>query len=71
MLAGPAIIGPLTRLIALNLALLLPMALCFTAAYAAGVLRPAPQPARRGLPVLQLCLSVGDLDNVPQAGKRE
>jgi MFS family permease len=47
MLAGPAIIGPLTRLIALNLALVLPSALCFTAAYAAGVLRPAPQPAER------------------------
>src|ERR1035438_2247466 len=47
MLAGPAIIGPLTRLIALNLALVLPMALCFAAAYAVGVLRPAPQPAER------------------------
>jgi MFS family permease len=47
MLAGPAIIGPLTRLVALNLALVLPMALCFAAAYAAGVLRPAPQPAER------------------------
>jgi hypothetical protein len=50
MLAGPAIIGPLTRLIALNLALVLPTALCFTAAYAAGVLRPAPQPARHDRP---------------------
>jgi hypothetical protein len=50
MLAGPAIIGPLTRLIALNLALLLPMALCFAAAYAAGVLRPAPRPAERPAP---------------------
>ena len=50
MLAGPAIIGPLTRVIALNLALVLPMALCFTAAYAAGVLRPARQPARHELP---------------------
>jgi MFS family permease len=47
MLAGPAIIGPLTRLVALNLALVLPTALCFAAAYAAGVLRPAPQPAER------------------------
>lgn len=52
MLAGPAIIGPLTRLVALNLALALPMALCFAAAYAAGVLRPAPQPAE--LPARQL-----------------
>jgi len=50
MLAGPAIIGPLTRVIALNLALVLPMALCFTAACAAGVLRPARQPARHELP---------------------
>src|SRR3984957_10414471 len=50
MLAGPAIIGPLTRVVALNLALVLPMALCFTAAYAAGVLRPASHPARRDLP---------------------
>jgi predicted MFS family arabinose efflux permease len=47
MLAGPAIIGPLTRLMALNLALVLPAALCFAAAYAAYVLRPAPQPAER------------------------
>ena len=47
MLAGPAIIGPLTRLMPLNLALVLPLALCFAAAYAAGVLRPAPRPAER------------------------
>jgi predicted MFS family arabinose efflux permease len=47
MLAGPAIIGPLTRLVALNLALVLPMALCFAAAFSAGVLRPPPQPAER------------------------
>lgn len=50
MLAGPAITGPLTRLIALNLALVLPMILCFAAAYAAGVLRPAPRPAERPAP---------------------
>jgi len=47
MLAGPALIGPLTRVIALNLALAVPTALCFAAAYAAGVLRPARQPAER------------------------
>ena len=44
MLAGPAVIGPLTRLIALNYALILPTVLCFAAAYAARVLRPARQP---------------------------
>lgn len=42
MLAGPAVIGPLTRLVPLNLALLLPVGLCLAAAGAAGVLRPAP-----------------------------
>jgi predicted MFS family arabinose efflux permease len=47
MLAGPAIIGPLTRLMALNLALVLPTALCFAAVVTAGVLRPAAQPAER------------------------
>ena len=47
MLAGPAIIGPLTRLVPLNIALVLPTALCFAAAYAAGVLRPAQQSAEQ------------------------
>ncbi|THA52956.1 MFS transporter [Streptomyces sp. A1136] len=46
MLAGPAVIGPLTRLVPLNLALLLPVALCLAAAGAAGVLRPAPVPSQ-------------------------
>ncbi|GAA2497353.1 hypothetical protein GCM10010393_31780 [Streptomyces gobitricini] len=40
MLAGPAVIGPLTHLVPLNLALLLPVALCA----AAGVLRVGPPP---------------------------
>jgi MFS family permease len=40
MLAGPAIIGPLTRLIPLNLALLLPVALCVVAGVAARIVRP-------------------------------
>ncbi|MFJ8660394.1 MFS transporter [Streptomyces sp. NPDC093795] len=44
MLAGPAVIGPLTHLVPLNLALLLPVALCAVAAVAAGVLRPDPRP---------------------------
>lgn len=42
MLAGPAVIGPLTHLVPLNLALLLPVALCAVAAAAAGVLRAEP-----------------------------
>ncbi|MGW7450057.1 MFS transporter [Streptomyces sp. NPDC054787] len=57
MLAGPAVIGPLTHLVPLNLALLLPVALCAGAAAAAGVLRadpppagPAPGPAAPGTP---------------------
>ncbi|MBT2543093.1 MFS transporter [Streptomyces sp. ISL-44] len=58
MLAGPAVIGPLTHLVPLNLALLLPVALCAAAAAAAGVLRAehpptsgaAPQPASSGTP---------------------
>lgn len=44
MLAGPAVIGPLTHLVPLNLALLLPVALCAVAAAAAGVLRPDTRP---------------------------
>ncbi|MFF3427734.1 MFS transporter [Streptomyces sp. NPDC002602] len=47
MLAGPAVIGPLTHLVPLNLALLLPVALCLVAAGAAGVLRARP-PAVEG-----------------------
>ena len=47
MLAGPAVIGPLTHLIALNYALVLPTVLCFVAAYAARVLRPARQPVEQ------------------------
>jgi MFS family permease len=49
MLAGPAAIGPLTRVVPLNLAFFLPVALCVTAACAATVLRPgaAPAPPRR------------------------
>lgn len=45
MLAGPAVIGPLTHLVPLNLALLLPVALCVVAAAAAGVLRTDPPPS--------------------------
>lgn len=41
MLAGPAIIGPLTHLVPLNLAFFLPVAFCAAAAFSAGILRPA------------------------------
>ncbi len=49
MLAGPAVIGPLTHLMPLNLAFFLPVAFCVIAAVAAGVLRtpegaPAEEP---------------------------
>lgn len=45
MLAGPAVIGPLTHLVPLNLTFFLPVAFCVVAACTAGVLRtrgPAP-----------------------------
>ncbi|MFB4295750.1 MFS transporter [Actinomadura sp. NTSP31] len=42
MLAGPAVIGPLTGLMPLNLTFFLPVACCAVAAAAAGVLRPRP-----------------------------
>ncbi|WP_257231695.1 MFS transporter [Streptomyces sp. Rer75] len=39
MLAGPAVIGPLTHLVPLNLTFFLPVAFCVIAACAAGILR--------------------------------
>ncbi|MYY86300.1 MFS transporter, partial [Streptomyces sp. SID335] len=51
MLAGPAVIGPLTHFVPLNLTFFLPVAFCVVAACAAGVLRETPQgaenPARK------------------------
>ncbi|MEW2393820.1 MFS transporter [Streptomyces venezuelae] len=51
MLAGPAVIGPLTHFMPLNLTFFLPVAFCAVAACAAGILREAPQvagnPARK------------------------
>ncbi|MFG2290353.1 MFS transporter [Streptomyces sp. NPDC048595] len=44
MLAGPALIGPLTRLVPLNLTFFLPVACCLVAACTAGILR-AERPA--------------------------
>ncbi|GAA2433644.1 MFS transporter [Streptomyces macrosporus] len=41
MLAGPAVIGPLTHLVPLNLTFFLPVALCLVAVWKADVLRPA------------------------------
>ncbi|TXS21718.1 DUF3291 domain-containing protein [Streptomyces sp. ms191] len=50
MLAGPAVIGPLTHLVPLNLTFLLPVAFCVVAAGAAGILRePEPEPTRPGV----------------------
>ncbi|MEV6757670.1 MFS transporter [Streptomyces sp. NPDC051214] len=48
MLAGPAVIGPLTHVVPLNLTFFLPVAFCVLAACTAGILRtrPAPQPLR-------------------------
>ncbi|NED89647.1 MFS transporter, partial [Streptomyces sp. SID11233] len=45
MLAGPAVIGPMTHLMPLNVAFFLPVAFCVIAAVAAGVLRTAPEKA--------------------------
>ncbi|MFC8297071.1 MFS transporter [Micromonospora orduensis] len=45
MLAGPAIIGPLTQVMPLNHTFFLPVAFCVIAALTAGILRPGtPQP---------------------------
>jgi hypothetical protein len=49
MLAGPAIIGPLTHVIPLNLTFFLPVAFCIVAACTAGILRSphsAPTPVQ-------------------------
>ncbi|MFE4546323.1 MFS transporter [Streptomyces sp. NPDC056785] len=42
MLAGPAVIGPLTGLVPLNVTFFLPVAFCAVAACTAGILRPRP-----------------------------
>ncbi|MEU6820768.1 MFS transporter [Streptomyces atriruber] len=51
MLAGPAVIGPLTHFMPLNLTFFLPVAFCVIAACASGILRETPQvagnPARK------------------------
>jgi MFS family permease len=55
MLAGPAIIGPMTNLMPLNLTFLLIVAFCLVAVASAGILRPAaaelaPEEAATGRP---------------------
>ncbi|NEA22925.1 MFS transporter, partial [Actinomadura bangladeshensis] len=53
MLAGPAVIGPLTHVMPLSLTFFLPAALCAIAAATAGILRPPPStptPARPAKP---------------------
>ena len=54
VLAGPAVIGPMTELVPLNLALLLPVVLCVIAAFAARALGDAiatpTQPAKSARP---------------------
>ncbi|MFD9465652.1 MFS transporter [Streptomyces sp. NPDC060027] len=47
MLAGPAVIGPLTHFVPLNITFLLPVAFCVVAACAAGILQPQAQPSVR------------------------
>ncbi|MEU5995268.1 MFS transporter [Spirillospora sp. NPDC047418] len=42
MLAGPAVIGPLTNVMPLSLTFFLPVTLCAIAAATAGILRPSP-----------------------------
>lgn len=49
-LAGPAIIGPLTHLMPLNLTFLLPVVFCLVAAFAAGILRTGPAAPAGGPP---------------------
>ncbi|MEU0838653.1 MFS transporter [Streptomyces sp. NPDC005962] len=54
MLAGPAVIGPLTHLVPLNLTFFLPVAFCVIAACAAGILRvpgTEPRPGKAVAPV--------------------
>lgn len=48
MLAGPAVIGPLTHVVPLNLTFLLPVAFCVLAACTAGILRSRPAATRTG-----------------------
>ncbi|WP_435227178.1 MFS transporter [Streptomyces sp. Tue6028] len=52
MLAGPAVIGPLTHLAPLDVVLLLPVALCVVGAVTAGILRPdSDTPQQTATPV--------------------
>ncbi|MFJ5273039.1 MFS transporter [Streptomyces sp. NPDC088358] len=48
MLAGPAVIGPLTEVVPLNLTFFLPVAFCVLAGVTARVLKPAPVTTSQG-----------------------
>ncbi|GAU70563.1 putative major facilitator superfamily transporter [Streptomyces sp. NBRC 110611] len=54
MLAGPAVIGPLTHLVPLNLTLLLPVAFCIITACTAHILKPSPSTATDSTPSIPL-----------------
>ncbi|MFG2454505.1 MFS transporter [Streptomyces sp. NPDC048512] len=47
MLAGPAVIGPLTRFVPLDVTFFLPVAFCVVAACSAGIVRPRPHVSGR------------------------
>ncbi|MET7942521.1 MFS transporter [Streptomyces sp. NPDC005302] len=47
MLAGPAVIGPLTRFVPLDVTFFLPVAFCVVAACSAGIVRPRPRVSER------------------------
>ncbi|WP_030607371.1 MFS transporter [Streptomyces sclerotialus] len=59
MLAGPAVIGPLTHLAPLNITFFLPVVLCAVAACTAAVLRTTPNPAAVPLPAAEQALDGG------------
>ena len=72
MLAGPAVIGPLTHLVPLNLTFLLPVALCAVAAWQAGVLRPEDAAAggTDGAPGPPGAVHAGDSRTAPTTAER-
>ncbi|MFJ2647796.1 MFS transporter [Streptomyces sp. NPDC087420] len=53
MLAGPAVIGPLTHAIPLNLTFFLPAAFCVVAGFTAQILKPGPAPEAEPSPGTQ------------------
>jgi MFS family permease len=65
MLAGPAVIGPLTRFMPLNAAFALPVAFCVIASVAAGTLKPEPEPEPEPEPVTAAAAAAQDPDAAP------